>query len=56
MKVRPSAYNTHHTFVDELIVAQLVGNTHSSMTFGRYGKNHSIQKLASTKENVRFPR
>ncbi|ENH7114827.1 tyrosine-type recombinase/integrase [Vibrio fluvialis] len=62
-KARPTAYSFRHTFVDELkqagveesMVAQLVGHTHSSMTFGRYGKKYSLQKLASAIERVVFP-
>ncbi|HHG3569000.1 TPA: tyrosine-type recombinase/integrase [Vibrio parahaemolyticus] len=61
-KARPTAYGFRHTFIDELkqtgveesLVAQLVGHTHSSMTFGRYGKKYPIQTLASTIEKVSF--
>lgn len=62
-KARPTAYGFRHTFIDELkqkgveesLVAQLVGHTHQSMTFGRYGKKYPVQKLASTIEKVLFP-
>ncbi|HIF9542222.1 TPA: hypothetical protein ACX6S1_002455 [Photobacterium damselae] len=45
-KARPTDYGVRHTFIDELkqagteesMVVQLVSHTHSSMTFGRYGK------------------
>ncbi len=55
-KARPTAYGFRHTFIDELkqkgieesLVAQIVGHTHQSMTFGRYGKKYPIQMLAST--------
>ncbi|WP_238136452.1 tyrosine-type recombinase/integrase [Vibrio parahaemolyticus] len=61
-KARPTAYGFRHTFIDELkqtgveesLVPQLVGHTHSSMTFGRYGKKYPIQTLASTIEKVSF--
>ena len=61
-KARPTAYGFRHTFIDELkqkgieesLVAQIVGHTHQSMTFGRYGKKYPIQTLASVIENVRF--
>lgn len=50
-KARPIDYGFRHTFIDELkqagaeesMVVQLVSHTHSSMTFGRYGKKYSIQ-------------
>jgi integrase len=62
-KARPTAYSFRHTFVDELkqagveesMVAQLVGHTHFSMTFGRYGKKYPLQKLAMTIEKLGFP-
>ncbi|HIF9238792.1 TPA: tyrosine-type recombinase/integrase [Photobacterium damselae] len=62
-KARPTAYSFRHTFVDELkqagveesLVAQIVGHTHQSMTFGRYGKKYPIQKLVSTIEKLSFP-
>ncbi|BCN26290.1 hypothetical protein VYA_34820 [Vibrio alfacsensis] len=59
-KARPTAYSFRHTFIDELkqagveesMVAQLVGHTHSSMTFGRYGKKYPIQKLSLVIEDI----
>ncbi len=59
---RPTAYGFRHTFIDELkqkgveesLVAQIVGHTHQSMTFGRYGKKYPMQKLATVIRSVTF--
>ncbi|MDD9156719.1 tyrosine-type recombinase/integrase [Aliivibrio sp. S4TY2] len=59
---RPTAYSFRHTFIDELkqkgieesLVAQIVGHTHQSMTFGRYGKKYPMQKLATVIRSVTF--
>lgn len=59
---RPTAYGFRHTFIDELkqkgieesLVAQIVGHTHQSMTFGRYGKKYPMQKLAAVIKSVTF--
>ncbi|HCH4900360.1 TPA: tyrosine-type recombinase/integrase [Vibrio parahaemolyticus] len=61
-KARPTAYGFRHTFIDELkqagveesMVAQLVGHTHSSMTFGRYGKKYPIKKLVCAIEQISY--
>ncbi|WP_244663322.1 tyrosine-type recombinase/integrase [Vibrio harveyi] len=61
-KARPTAYGFRHTFIDELkqagveesMVAQLVGHTYSSMTFGRYGKKYPIQKLVCAIEQISY--
>lgn len=50
---RPTAYSFRHTFVDELkqsnidehVVAQIVGHTNTSMTYGHYGKQLPVEKL-----------
>jgi len=52
-KSRPTAYSFRHTFIDELKqrnvaeyeVAELVGHINSNMTYGRYGKNISLERL-----------
>ena len=59
---RPTAYGFRHTFIDELkqkgveesLVAQIVGHTHQSMTFGRYGKKYPMAKLSGVIENISF--
>ena len=59
---RPTAYGFRHTFIDELkqkgieesLVAQIVGHTHQSVTFSRYGKKYPMQKLAAVIKRVTF--
>lgn len=61
-KARPTAYGFRHTFIDELkqkgieesLVAQIVGHTHHSLTFGRYGKKYSMAKLSEVIELITF--
>ncbi|MGR6834469.1 tyrosine-type recombinase/integrase [Aliivibrio wodanis] len=61
-KARPTAYGFRHTFIDELkqkgieesLVAQIVGHTHQSMTFGRYGKKYSMAKLSEVIDLITF--
>ena len=63
-KARPTAYGFRHTFIDELkqkgieesLVAQIVGHTHHSLTFGRYGKKYPIEKLSGVIEKIIFPK
>ncbi len=51
--IRPTAYSLRHTFIDELkqayveehIVAQIVGHKLEGMTFGRYGKMLPVELL-----------
>jgi len=50
---RATAYSFRHTFIDELqkvgvqehVVAQIVGHTHQSMTYGHYAKNLDLEIL-----------
>ncbi|WP_434761873.1 tyrosine-type recombinase/integrase [Vibrio fortis] len=59
---RPTAYSFRHTFIDELkkqnisehIVAQLVGHSHSSLTFGHYGKTASVELLRPHIEKITY--
>ncbi|MFS1933317.1 tyrosine-type recombinase/integrase [Vibrio splendidus] len=59
---RPTAYSFRHTFIDELkkqniaehIVAQIVGHSHSSLTFGHYGKHLSIESLRAAIMKVEY--
>ncbi|CAE6939380.1 Belongs to the 'phage' integrase family [Vibrio sp. B1FLJ16] len=52
-KSRPTAYGFRHTFIDALKqrnvpeheVAEVVGHVHPNMTYGRYGKRLSQQRL-----------
>ncbi|EOG7700951.1 tyrosine-type recombinase/integrase [Vibrio parahaemolyticus] len=52
-KNRPTLHSFRHTFIDELqqkgvpenVVAELVGHAKKRMTYGRYGKNLSIDLL-----------
>ena len=63
-KARPTAYSFRHTFTDELkqkgieesLVAQIVGHSHQSMTFGRYGKKYPVKTLLKAIKQVRFPK
>lgn len=50
---RPTAYGFRHSFIDTLkqqgfeesLVAEIVGHTHPTMTFGRYGKRSGLNTL-----------
>lgn len=50
---RPTAYGLRHTFIDELkkrnvqesLVAEIVGHSHPTMTYGRYGKTSSLSQM-----------
>lgn len=59
---RPTAYGFRHTFIDELkqqgvpehVTAQIVGHGNNSMTYGRYGKRLSLQKLAAIVNGISY--
>ncbi|WCE28799.1 tyrosine-type recombinase/integrase [Vibrio sp. SCSIO 43137] len=61
-KQRPTAYGFRHTFIDELkqqdvpehVTAQIVGHGNNSMTYGRYGKRLSLEKLALVVNQVSY--
>lgn len=60
---RPGAYSFRHTFVDELkqlevnesIVAQIIGHKNEKITFGRYGKEYSVNLQAKYLNLVSYP-
>ncbi|MEZ9231731.1 tyrosine-type recombinase/integrase [Vibrio amylolyticus] len=59
---RPTLHSFRHTFIDELqqvgvaenIVADLVGHTKSTITYGRYGKRVELKKLTKTINRIRL--
>jgi integrase len=59
---RPGAYSLRHTFVNalkekdvpEYLVAEIVGHSQTSITFGRYGKPSGLQKKASAINSVKL--
>ncbi|MBK1874808.1 tyrosine-type recombinase/integrase [Marinobacter sp. 1-3A] len=59
---RPGSYSLRHTFVDALkqkdvpehIVAEIVGHSQTSITFGRYGKPSGLKKKAAVINSVKL--
>lgn len=59
---RPGAYSLRHTFVNALkvkdipehLVAEIVGHSQTSITFGRYGKPSGLKKKAGVINSVKL--